>query len=488
MIAFYLNGTKHTLPAEYADQTLLSTIRAHPTLRGTKEGCASGDCGACTVLLGEHATDDRWHYQAVNSCLLLLVQIEGKSVITVDALADLSHSPLHPAQQALIDHHGAQCGFCTPGIVMSLAALHDRAQATQRALTDADIRSALAGNLCRCTGYRPILAAARQLRDAPPVQLWHPEGVCTAGGSATITSEAELRAHLAQHPDTRLIAGGTDLALEVTQQLKPLPHLVALGAIQSLTQCEETDTALVIGAACTYTQVEPLLLQHFPEFGRLLRRLGSLQIRNLGTLGGNVANASPVGDTPPVLIALQAEVELASLHGVRTLPIHQFFLGYKTTALQPGEYLRAIRIPKLHPAETLKVFKLSKRIEDDISTVLLAIKLRVEKNVEQNLEQREQKQVITAAHTGLGGMAAIPRAAPHLEATLTGRPLTRASFDAAAQALDSDFQPISDVRASGTYRIESAKGLLIKCYYEMTTPHTRTGPPARIEDFGDAYA
>ena len=455
---FYLNGIERELPDDSADLTLLNVLRAHPTLKGTKEGCASGDCGACTLLVGRQVPTRGWHYQAVNSCLLLMAQLEGASVITVEALPALSGGTLHPAQQALIDFHGSQCGFCTPGIVMSMSALYEETGALPP--SDEQIRFALAGNLCRCTGYRPILDAARHMKDcvrsSSPVSLWHPEQNLEPASPFTALTEAQLQNVLALTPQARILAGGTDLGLEVSQQMRRLSPLIYIGQIASLKVIEASPTHLRLGAACTYEEIGPVLSAHFPEFGYLLSRLGSRQVRNLGTLGGNIANASPVGDTPPVLIALGAVLELASHRSTRQIPVAEFFLGYKHTGIQQGEYIRAIQIPRLSPDECLKVFKISKRIHDDISTVLMALKLKVHGD-----------RILQVA-SGFGGMAAIPQPAPRLEEKLRDQPLCMDSFARAAKALDQDFAPLSDVRASASYRLQVAKQLLRKCYYELT--------------------
>ena len=485
MVRFFLNGNLTIVQNLASDMTLLRYLRTQEALSGTKEGCGSGDCGACSVLLGERSADGQWRYKAVNGCITFVAQLHGKSVVTVDALATGrgDDQQLHPAQQAMVDYHGSQCGFCTPGIVMSLAALHQnindgnhQAQADQHQIIEA-----LSGNLCRCTGYRPIIEAASHLNDYPDnrsqaVQVWQPQ----ADSADAVTTaefgqgqqrawapdtEADLQRLLAQHPDARLVAGATDLALEVTQFLNPLDQLIAINDVPSLKTIEDEEHAVLIGAAVTYSEAEPLLQHYFPEFAQLLVRLGSRQVRNNGTLGGNIGNASPIGDTPPVLLALGACIELASqpglvnAKGARWIKLKDFFLDYKKTDLQAGEYIRRIKIPKLKADQHLKVYKISKRLEDDISAVLAAFKVTLS----------EDKKV-TAISTGFGGMAAIPKAAPALEQALSAAPLDADEFRQAAEVLSQDFTPMSDVRASDEYRLLVAKNLVRKCALELLQP------------------
>ncbi|MFC3678545.1 xanthine dehydrogenase small subunit [Bacterioplanoides pacificum] len=489
MIHFFLNGEARTVQNPANDLTLLRYLRTQVTLPGTKEGCGSGDCGACSVLLGDYSANLGWRYRAVNSCLTLIPQLAGKSVITVDALAtgQGAKQQLHPAQQAMVDYHASQCGFCTPGIVMSLAALHQDISVADDTAPPSrhQVNDALSGNLCRCTGYRPIIEAATHLQDYPDnrdqaVAVWQPEPLTANPApppadavSAAPQTEQQLQQWLQQYPDARLVAGATDLALEITQQLKTPGSLVAVNHIASLKQLRDEDDALLIGAAVSYSEMETLLARYFPQFAQLLQRLGSRQVRNTGTLGGNIGNASPIGDTPPVLLALGACIELASApghlsaSGSRWLALKDFFIDYKKTALQPGEYIRTIKIPKLKKNQQLLVYKISKRLEDDISAVLAAFKITV--SDDQKVEQ---------VTTGFGGMAAIPKAALQLEQALTALPLDGDKFRHAAQALEQDFTPMSDVRASQAYRLLVAKNLVRKCALELLQPQQLS----RIED------
>lgn len=483
MLTFFLNGKSTEETDLDADLTVLSYLRTHRKLVGTKEGCASGDCGACTVLLGDYTDDGSkagWRYKSVNACILFMSQLAGRSIITIEALA--SERGLHPAQQALAELHGSQCGFCTPGFVMSMACLYENIKQTNAQnncnVTRQDIEAALSGNLCRCTGYRPIIDASKAMFDEnrfsndSPVNVWQPvkehqtdynQSLTNVRSQTWIpTSETELKTLMAEHSDAQLVAGATDLALSVTQMHQPITKLISLNNIVSLKSMHITDDTITIGAAASYSEIEALLADHYPEFGSMLNRLGSRQIRNSGTLGGNIANASPIGDTPPVLLALGSDITLASPKGQRRLSLDSFFLDYKVTAQQPDEYIQAIHIPRLLDNEVLKVYKISKRLEDDISAVLFACKITTKDSY------------ISSIRTGFGGMSAIPKAAPTLEAALIGKVLNEQTFKTASSVLDQDFQPIDDVRASAEYRLRVAKGLIQKCGLELVAPSRTT--------------
>jgi xanthine dehydrogenase small subunit len=508
VIRFCLNGSWVEESAVSSDMTVLRYLRTQQALSGTKEGCGSGDCGACSVLLGEKQ-DGKWQYQAINGCITFVAQLDGKSLITVDALAtkgsakEKTPDQLHPAQQAMVDYHGSQCGFCTPGIVMSLAALHENQRLNENS-EPADhhkIIDALSGNLCRCTGYRPIIEAAENMNkyqnnstDAGQVGIWQPEaetkseapvdvaaeteaGLFHAASNSDIASQSwspktedELKTLLAQHPEARMVAGGTDIALEVTQMNRRLPELIAINDIASLKTITIEDDAILIGAGVTYSQMEATLNEHFPEFSQLLHRFASRQVRNNGTMGGNVANASPIGDTPPVLLALGACIELASTEGNRWMPLNEFFLDYKKTEQKQGEYLRMIRIPRLQANQVLKVYKISKRLEDDISAVLAAFKF----TLAGDLNDKSGAQTVTSVTSGFGGMAGIPKAATNLEQALLNKEVSMAAFEEAAQVLDQDFEPMTDVRATSEYRMQVAQNLIQKCAFELSNPNSVT--------------
>jgi len=471
VIEFYLNGQSQKLDQTDPNLSILDWLRTKMRLNGTKEGCASGDCGACTVLLGSLDPQGEWQYAAMNSCIGLIGALHGKHLITVDAL---QREPAHPVQTAMVECNSSQCGFCTPGIVMSLVGLHQQVAAAGQHANAHQLMEALAGNLCRCTGYRPIIeAGARSIVDS--VQQWDGSALFSpqpnaafmaareqsavlqdeAGNSFTAPlSLAALRELLIAQPQARLVAGSTDLALEITQQLKSLPQLVSVEQVAELQQLEQDDENLTIGSALTYAQFGPLLNQNWPAFAPMLERLGSLQIRNRATLGGNIGNASPIGDMPPPLIALGAEVQLDSQNGIRWLALQDYFLDYKKTVLQPGEFIRAVRVPKPAANERLFIYKISKRLDDDISAVLAAFWLRLD------------GEKIEDCRLAYGGMAGIPKRALAAETALRGQTFDESAIAAAAAALSQDFKPMSDVRASATYRLEVAGNLLRRALYE----------------------
>ncbi len=473
---FLLNQSPVTLDEFAPDTTLLEFLRTERVQRGSKEGCASGDCGACTVVLAE-AVNGQLRYRSINSCITYLGAVENCQVITVEGLSP-NTSELHPVQQAMVDQHGSQCGFCTPGFVMSLfAMMHQPPQKNSKELPPLEqINHALGGNLCRCTGYRPIIDAAKallanpvqdqfdlraaatikQLQSFIHAQTSNPSMESDCSFFAVPKTVKQLLDLLAEHPDARLVAGSTDLALETTQQLRNLPKLIHTAKVAELRRIEEQDDQVIIGAAVTYSEAEPILVKHFPAIQGLLHRLGSLQVRNQGTLGGNIANASPIGDMPPVLLALNARLILRSHKGVRELPIDQFFTAYRQTALNPGECIESIILPKPSVNSFLRIYKLSKRLDDDISAVCAAIHLTLK-------DDR-----VLSARLGFGGMAATPARALQAENALIGKPLTEAGIAEAQEALAQDFSPLSDVRASATYRLLSAKNLLLRAVLEYT--------------------
>lgn len=467
MITFFLNGQQVSESNIQPDMTVLRYLRTRQTLTGTKEGCGSGDCGACSVLAGTMENGE-WRYKAINSCITFLAQIDGKSLITVEAIAN--GDTLHPAQQAMVDKHGSQCGFCTPGIIMSLTALFENTPA-DKTFSLHEVYDALSGNLCRCTGYKPIIEAAQSMKSYPgkvKAEIWSPDNAAPSSQTAvtdssegqawSVRTEDELKAILKQHPDVRIVAGATDLALEVTQMNRRIEKLVAINQIASLKTISEDENYLIIGGAATLSDSETSLRAHFPEFAQLLERFAARQVRNSGTIGGNIANASPIGDTPPVLIALNADIEIAGASGNRWIALDTFYLDYKKTLLKKGEYIRAIRIPRREACEYLKVYKISKRLEDDISAVLMALKLKV------------QGGKITAVRTGFGGMAAIPKAGAAIESALINQPMTVETFRKAGEKVSEDFQPFNDVRASANYRIQVTQGLLEKAALEILNP------------------
>ncbi|MGF6594414.1 xanthine dehydrogenase small subunit [Pseudomonas sp. 2835] len=484
MIQFLLNQELRSEHALDPNLTVLEYLREHLGKSGTKEGCASGDCGACTVVVGELAQgeDGREHirYRSLNSCLTFVSSLHGKQLISVEGLKH--QGKLHSVQQAMADCHGSQCGFCTPGFVMSLFALQKNSDAPD--LHKA--QEALAGNLCRCTGYRPILAAAEQsCCQARPDQFDSSEAQTIARLNAIAPSEtgelnsgdkrclvpltvADLAELYGSHPEARLLAGGTDLALEVTQFHKTLPVMIYVGNVAELKRIDTQAEHLEIGAATPLTDCYDALSREYPDFGELLHRFASLQIRNQGTLGGNIGNASPIGDSPPLLIALDAQIVLRKGDNTRTLALEDYFIDYRITARQESEFIEKIIVPRARADWAFRAYKVSKRLDDDISAVCAAFNLRIENGV------------VAAARIAFGGMAAIPKRARACEAALVGKAWNQASVERACQALAEDFTPLSDFRASKEYRLLSAQNLLRKYFIELQTPHIETRVTAYV--------
>lgn len=446
-------------------RTLLDHLREDRGLCGTKEGCNEGDCGACTVVLGG-LEEGRLRYRAVNACILFLSALDGKELVTVEDLAG-PDGALHPVQQAMVDCHGSQCGFCTPGIVMSLFALQAEGGAVERQRVD----TALAGNLCRCTGYRPIIEAACRVGvDPAPVgkgaateellrSIQRRETGQINGGKVLLPASADdLAALLLRHPEARLVAGGTDVGLWVTKQFRDLGVLIHVGGIADLQRMDTVDGWLTIGSAVTVARAGERLGGLYPEMAELFRRYGSAQVRNSATLGGNIANGSPIGDSMPVLIALGSRLVLRRGDDRREMPLEDFFLAYRRTALAAGEFIEAIRVPLPRPDRLFACYKISKRFDQDISAVMAGF----------CLDMAGGK--VAAARLAFGGMAGTPQRARAAEAALTGRPFDAEAARDAAAALAQDFQPLSDMRASAAYRLAVAGNLIVKFQLAQTMP------------------
>ena len=448
-------------------RTVLDYLRLDERSRGTKEGCNEGDCGACTVALGS-LKNGKLVYEPVNACILLVGQLDGKELVTVDDLAD--GETLHPVQQALVDTHGSQCGFCTPGFVMSLFTLYSQGGAPTRD----EIATHIAGNLCRCTGYRPIIDAGIAACSGTPTDRWAKDAKQAAKQLAALDdgtdtfvgtpesfiarpAQAETLARLtAENPDATIVSGATDVGLWITKQMRQLPKIILTGGVKELHAVVSTKDAVTLGAAATYAEATPALAAIDADVGEVLRRLGSTQVRASGTVGGNIANGSPIGDTPPMLIALGATLTLRQAQAERTLPLESFFVAYGRQDRLPGELVWRIDVPKPRPNEAFRAYKISKRFDQDISAVMSAFKF--------TLDGRR----ISAARIAFGGMAATPKRGTLTEVALRGASLDQpASWNAAIDALATDFQPISDMRASAAYRIEVAQGLLRKALMEV---------------------
>lgn len=449
-VSFLLNGKPVTLTDPSATTTLLDWLREERHLTGTKEGCNEGDCGACTVMVS-----DASGHRPLNACILFLPQLEGKHVTTVEGLA-AQDGTLHPVQQAMIDQHGSQCGFCTPGFVMSMATAHLN--------NDTDHDTALAGNLCRCTGYAPIIRAAKDASSLPvPAHLFslaenipgeQPEAAGAAPPSRPQTSDA-LAALYAAQPDATLIAGATDVGLWVTKQMRDLGEVIFLGQCADLRGIKETADGWRIGAMTTIAELERDLGPRFPSLGAMLRRYGSAQVRAAATLGGNIANGSPIGDGSPAMIALGATLHLRQGDTRREIMLEDFFISYGKQDRRAGEFIEAISVPAQQ--DTLYCYKLSKRFDQDISAVCGCFNLPVSDNG------------FGEVRLAFGGMAATPARAANAEAALRGKPATLATIELAMEALKSDFKPLSDMRASADYRMASAQNMLLRAYHEITS-------------------
>ena len=449
VVRFTLNGAPVEVQAPDPTLTLLDWLRTHRRLTGTKEGCAEGDCGACTIM----AVESDGRPRAINACITFLPMIDGASLVTVEGLSGAS-----AVQRALVALHGSQCGFCTPGIVMSLHTHHVR-----RAENDpASIKDCLAGNLCRCTGYGPIIrageAACNQPTPAMPAPLPEsedelgytlhtPEGPRAFHAPTTLDHLASL---CAVHPDATILAGATDVGLWVTKQGKRLPTLISVMKVRELQKVSHADGRLTLGAAVRYADALEALTTIHPAFRDYLRRLGAAQVRDSGTVVGNIANGSPIGDMPPALIALGAEIVLRHGDAVRRLPLETFFLAYGKQDRAPGEIVTHVEIPAPPTGAIFALEKLSKRFDQDISAVSAAF-----------LIERDGDRA-TSARLAFGGMAGIPKRAAHAEAALINQPWTEATIRAAMSALASDFTPLTDMRASAAYRREAAANLLLR--------------------------
>jgi len=451
-IRFVLNDLPVELDAPSPMTTLLDWLRDHRGLKGTKEGCAEGDCGACTVVL-ERADGRR---EAINSCIALLGQLDGEAVRTVEGLRRPDGTP-HPVQTAMAEADATQCGFCTPGFVMSAYAFAAGGEKPDLET----VHDALAGNLCRCTGYRPIVEAMTRIAGLPiePAAVASVRtGSASFGTFQSPRSLVELLALRARHPEALLLAGATDIGLLASRSRKPPAAVIHVAHVPELTAIREGEKKITIGAAATYAEAMPLLIAHYPALKPYLSRLGSRQIRTMGTIGGNIGTASPIGDMPPVLLALEARLTLVSTRGARDLPLEDFFLGYRKTALAPDEVIKSLTLPRLWPGEVFFCDKLSKRRDQDISTVAAGYRLRIKQGK------------IEDARIGFGGMAATPKRASHVEEALKGQALSAATFESAAAAVAQDFQPIDDWRGSASYRVTAAANLLRRLYWRLAEP------------------
>lgn len=484
-IRFVLDDVIRTVSDIDPTMTILQYLRDELRRTGTKEGCAEGDCGACTVVLAT-LHGGRIRFRAVNACIQFVPILDGKALFTVESLQGVDGS-LHPVQQAMVECHASQCGFCTPGFVMSLFALYKSAPQPSRQ----EINDALAGNLCRCTGYRPIIEAAQRMYHtenirADTAQQWlrrpfsaMSDGQVLAGERAMVECLGALQRHqtlelqgpqsyfapttletladlVQRYPDACLLAGGTDVGLWVTKQQRELGTVIYVGNVEALTRLQSHDSFIEIGAAVTLSDAYEHLAAHYPDMAVLLRRFASPPIRNVATLGGNIANGSPIGDSMPALIALGATLWLRQGVQTRDLLLESFYLEYRQTALRPGEFIERIHIPLLPAGCHFHTYKVSKRFDQDISAVCGAFCL--------DLDDGQVRSIRIC----YGGMAATPQRARRCEQVLMGQPWTETALAAAAEALDEDYAPMTDMRASSDYRRLVAKHLLRRLYLETS--------------------
>ncbi|CDX26830.1 Xanthine dehydrogenase; XdhA [Mesorhizobium sp. ORS 3324] len=470
-IRFILNGADVALSDIAPDATLLDWLRLNRSLRGTKEGCAEGDCGACTVLVGKLAAEGLV-YESVNACIRFMGSLDGTHVVTIEHLRG-NGEQLHPVQQAMVDFHGSQCGFCTPGFIMSLYALWMRTPNP----SDATIEKALQGNLCRCTGYEAIMRAARAistygqavndplaverknitarleaLRDGARVEVG--SGKRRLIVPAGVDDFATL---LEKEPGATIVAGSTDVGLWVTKHMRDISPAIFIGGLDGLRTMSETDGMITIGAGVTYTEAFETLSKGIPALGPLVDRIGGDQVRNMGTIGGNIANGSPIGDTPPPLIALGARVTLRKGEARRTIPLEAFFIAYGKQDRQPGEFVETVHVPVPAKGTNFAVYKVTKRRDEDITATLGAFYLTLAKDG-----------TVADIRIAYGGMAPTPKRAAAVERALIGKPWSEATVEAAMAEYASDFTPITDMRATAEYRALAAKNLLLRFYVETT--------------------
>jgi xanthine dehydrogenase small subunit len=470
-LRFILNDEDIVLDALPATQTLLDFLRLSKRLRGTKEGCAEGDCGACTVLVGR-LSGDELVYETVNACIRFTASLEGCHVVTVEHLA-AANGALHPVQQAMVDNHGSQCGFCTPGIVMSLYGLWMREpQPSQR-----QIEQSLQGNLCRCTGYAPIVRAGKAISAYGAVEvdplvaeraaikrrllaLRDGKRVEVGAGKDRVIIPAnvdDLAAAYQAEPGATIVAGATDVGLWVTKFMRDIGPLIFVSHLPELHRIEDDEAGLKLGACVSYSEATSALMKRFPQMAEFWSRIGGEQVRNMGTIGGNIANGSPIGDTPPPLMVLGATVTLRKGAARREVRLEDYFIAYGKQDRQPGEFVESVMIPDLPKGEQFAVYKITKRSDEDISALCGAFRVAI-----------GDDGVVEAARIAFGGMAATPKRAKAVEEALIGRPWTLETVAAAVAAFTADYQPITDMRASAEYRMLAAQNLLRRFHLETT--------------------
>jgi len=447
------------------NETLLNYVRTKLKKTGTKEGCAEGGCGACTIVLGE-LKDDKINYSSINSCIMFLPTLHGKQLILVEDLV-LKDGSLHPVQQAMVNYHGSQCGFCTPGFVMSLFSMFKNYPRFNENL----IKDTISGNLCRCTGYQPIIKAAKSLNSKNKNDQFAKSKNDIMKLLKKISNESiiiykknkkyfapryvqELKKILKKNINSHLLSGGTDLSLVVTKERKDIDSIIYMNSISELNYIKNNNKYIEVGASTPLSKFENYIEKYYSDFTSVLKRYGSVQIRNTATIAGNIATASPIGDTLPLLLSLDAKVVLKSVKKIKIIPLSSFFIDYRKTKLKTGQFIDSIRIP-LFPKNIFKAYKISKRFDDDISSICASFNVQ--------LINKKIKNIRIA----YGGMASIPKRAKYCEKILLNSHINEQVINKAKKALEQDFRPISDMRASAKYRLIVAKNLLHKCFLEI---------------------
>ncbi len=463
-IQFLFNNKIFKIKNPDPNKTILNYIRNDLKMTGTKEGCAEGGCGACTIVLGE-LNKNKIVYKAINACISFLPILNGKQLILIE---DLSNGKsLHPVQEAMIKFHGSQCGFCTPGFTMSLFSMHKN----NKLINNEIVEEALSGNLCRCTGYRPIIDAAKSLNNKNDLDQFKKDKIKTIKLLKNIKSTdieinnkgkkffapktiSNLKKILNKYPDAKILSGGTDLSLEVTKFRKEIKTIISINSIEKLNFIKKNRNLLEIGATTSLFEFQNIIKNYFLDFHDILKRYGSLQIRNVGTVAGNIATASPIGDTLPLLLTLDAKIVVQGKNQKKIFSLSEFFISYRKTKLKKGEFIYSIKIP-INKDNIFKAYKISKRFDDDISSVCGSFSFLIKKNK------------ITKAAIAYGGMSAIPKRASAIEKKLINSEFTENSFSNAIDLINKDFSPLDDMRASSEYRLAVAKNLLLKAFYEI---------------------
>jgi len=464
IIKFIFENKIHKIINPDPNETILNYVRLKLKKTGTKEGCAEGGCGACTVVIGELKKNDII-YKAINSCIAFTTSLEGKQLLVVEDLM-LENGSLHPVQSAMVDHHGSQCGFCTPGFIMSLFSMYKN----NTSYDNKTIEESISGNLCRCTGYRPIIDAGKSLNNIKTdkftkdkkktiaqLKKIRPESIFINNENKKYFAPRtvnELKRIIKKYPNLNFLSGGTDLSLVVTKQKKNLENIIYLNSIDELNYIKENDKYIEVGATTPLRKFELFINKYYPDFNIILKRYGSIQIRNVATMAGNIATASPIGDSLPLLLSLDASIVIENFSKKTILPLKNFFIGYRKTKLKKGQFIRSIRIP-IFKKNIFKAYKISKRIDDDISSVCASFNLSIVNKKIKNIK------------IAYGGMAPIPKRATHCEKMLLNSDFSEGIISKAQKSLEKDFQPINDMRASKNYRMEIAKNLLMKCFAEV---------------------